>query len=149
MKRISHGPFVVPQKAVQLTFCYLSIDERLPGGPAVSVSSHLISPMARPKLCYVELMLTGGVLDTFLATEISQQQHSDLVKIFISLSSVLKYCMAIVPHWKRSRLQSRSHQKCQKMRTIFSCILVSTVCPLRVWTTTLLRLKPWARRIRG
>ena len=34
---------IVPQRAVQSTFCYLSIDERLPGGPAVSASSHLIS----------------------------------------------------------------------------------------------------------
>ena len=33
----------VPQIAVQPTFCYLSIDERLPGGLAVGASSHLIS----------------------------------------------------------------------------------------------------------
>ena len=32
------------------------------------------------------LLLTGGVLVTFLATEIRQKQHSDLVRTFISLS---------------------------------------------------------------
>ena len=32
---------LAPQVVLQLTFCYLSADEHLPGGPAVSAQSHL------------------------------------------------------------------------------------------------------------
>ena len=39
----SDGLVFAPQRVIQLTFCYLSTDERLPGGMAVSASSHLIS----------------------------------------------------------------------------------------------------------
>ena len=50
--------------------------------------------MTRPKLWNVELLLSGGVRVTFLATEIRQKQHSDLVKTFIILSFVIeKYCI--------------------------------------------------------
>ena len=39
----SDGLMFVLQRVLQLNFCYLSTDERLPGGMAVSASSHLIS----------------------------------------------------------------------------------------------------------
>ena len=43
----------------------------------------------------VELLLTGGgVRAAFLATEIRQKQHSDLVKTFNRINhSILKYCV--------------------------------------------------------
>ena len=39
---------IAPQIAVQSVFCYLSIDERLPGGPTVSASSYRISFLSHP-----------------------------------------------------------------------------------------------------
>ena len=52
-----------------------------------------VLPVAVPKFCCVELPVDWWcVFVTFLATEVTQKQHSELVNIFISLSPILKCC---------------------------------------------------------
>ena len=84
--------------------------------------------MTRPKLCYVELLLTCGLLVTLLATEIRQKQHSDLAKMFISLSSDFEVLYGAQLH-RSCHTGSGAGGSPVQMMTIFSRIQVFNGLP--------------------
>ena len=85
---------------------------------AISCPTHLVTCL---HLCSLDMVNT------------SNQTDHPILKYFVEPNCTVRSTLVAeqVAVWFTS--------KCQKMMTISSCILVST----RVWTTTLLRSKPW------